>query len=182
MDFDNIDNIDQLLQGCYERALKRKTELEQELKKIQVTIEKLEPLFGKSTYSVDMLKAVEQPIRNTRGRRASVVEGSADKKCGSRVCKDKASAKEKKESGTGKRRVKQDEVREACIRFLRASAPSSRTGCEILDYLTVQEGYPATNSLRSRVYTLLGEWSESAEVPIKRISRGVYGLDEKSEN
>lgn len=169
MDFDNFENMDQVLQVYYEKAISRKAELEAELRKIDEKIEQLTPIFGNVSkkYTMDMLKATE-PVRRSAAK--------AEK--GKRGAKKEAKAAKcvKKADGEGRRRVKEDEVRSACIRFLEQAAPESRSGTEIMDYLVDFEGYMRSNSLRSRIYTLLGKWAEQPGIPVVRIGRGVYGL------
>ena len=163
---DNFDNVDQMLQQLYENAVSKKSELESELRKLDATIEKLGVLYGAKTYTSDMLKSAE-PVR--RGRKPELNKAP-------RVVKEKkvkeASSKE------GKRRVKQGEVRESCMNFLRAATPDSRSGSEILDYLVREEGYTRNNSLRSRVYALLVQLANDPAIPIRRTGRGVYAIEE----
>ncbi len=169
MDFDNFENMDQMLQAYYEKAISRKAELEAELRKVDEKIAQLTPIFGNVSkkYTMDMLKATE-PVRR------SAAKAEKGKRCAKKEVK--AAKTVKKGDGEGRRRVKEGDVRNACIRFLEQAAPESRSGSEILDYLVVSEGYEPSNSLRSRVYTLLGKWSEQPGIPVVRVSRGVYGL------
>lgn len=165
---DTFDNVDQMLKQLYDNAVARKTELEAELQKVDATIEKLGLLYGGKAYTSDVLSSVDSSQRMAR-REDGVKLGRGSVR--ERKVREGLSSK-----GEGRRRVKQEEVRQSCMNFLTMAAPESRSGSEILDYLVREEGYTRNNSLRSRVYSLLGQWADDPSLPIVRNGRGVYAI------
>ena len=175
-----FDSLNEQLEQLYLEAVKQREEKLAELQKLEDTIAKLSPLYAGKKYNLDILKAAE-PVRATRGRaarkEAATLPVDAEKKHVGRYTQAATAAKEEAPAAKterSKRRIKEETVRDACLKFLLDAGSDSRSGTEILEYLEKEAGLPGTTSFHTRVYSLLTKWVKSGLIVKK--DRGIYAL------
>lgn len=166
--------------------MNERAELEEKLQKVDAAIEALaKERFGSALnmgsektdnrYSVAMIKANE-PERK-RMRRTEDKEEKTDMRgrAGRKAKEDKeVSAKVPR----SRDRIKEETVRNACIDYLKAALPDSRSAGEILEHLSNNVGLPNTTSFRTRVYSTLTKLVKDRS--IAKLDRGVYKYVEEN--
>ena len=152
-----FDQINGTLKKLYDAAQAQLKEVELKRKEALDTIAKLEPLFGKKTYSLETLKATS----SVSHRKAAAAPKKGREKA----------AKAAKPAAGKKPRIKEEEIRSKVINMLDAYAPNSMSPVEIFGNL-IKTGMPDTASFRTRVYGKLGAWAK--EGVIRKVGRGVY--------
>jgi len=150
-----FDQINGTLKKLYDAAQAQLKEIELKRKEALDTIAKLEPLFGKKTYSLETLKATS----SVSHRKAAAAPKKAK------------AAKTAKAAAGKKPRIKEEEIRTKVINMLEACAPTSMSPIEIFGNL-IKSGMPDTASFRTRVYGKLGAWAKAGL--IRKVGRGVY--------
>lgn len=160
--------------------LKEQAELEEKLQKVNEAIEALaKERFGAALnmesdktdnrYSVAMIKANEPERKRMRRTEDKEERTDVRGRVGRKVKEDKeVSAK----APRSRDRIKEETVRGACIDYLKAALPDSRSAGEILEHLANNVGLPNTTSFRTRVYSTLTKLVKDRA--IVKLDRGVY--------
>lgn len=169
-----FDELKGSLQAMYDEAIKEREALKKRQEEIEETIKMLGPVYGtgaKKKFSLENLKAAE----DKQPRRAAKVAKKADKA----EKADKAVAKKadvKKAPDTKKVRIKEERIHASIVKLLTDVHPKSMSAGEIFDQMK-KEGFPGTDSFRTRVYGKLGDWVK--EGMLIRPARGVYQIVKK---
>lgn len=165
-----FDQLYEQMRELYEGAFSKREMLEQELEKVNETIEKLGTLFSNTPSKNYTFKDLQAGETRQSGRR---VVKEAKKEVGVKRAGRGEKAAHVAKGERSKNRIKEEVVREAILGILREAQPETRSGKELFDELAKQ-GLPSTASFHTRVYSLLTRWSKMGLV--NKVGRGSYGL------